>query len=69
MFFSFGACKTIPTEPTTHSMHPTTPNMCNFSFRMKCASTALHELNIKAKYILWDLRKIKVERLLPKYDA
>lgn len=40
---SIGACNTISTEPTTHNAQPTTPNICNLSFKMKCASTALHE--------------------------
>ena len=69
IFLSFGACKTIPIEPTTHSMQPTTPNMCKFSFRTKCASTALHEQNIKQERIGRSKKFMKMDRLLPKYDA
>lgn len=47
--FSCGACITIVVEPTTQRMHPTTPKICSFSFKIKWASTALHGSNFQKK--------------------
>lgn len=41
IFLSWGACKTIVVEPTTQRTHPSTPKICNFSSKIKWASTAL----------------------------
>lgn len=41
IFLSWGACKTIVVDPTTHRTHPSMPNICSLSSKMKWASTAL----------------------------
>lgn len=38
---SWGACINITTDPTMHNMHPTTPNCCSLSLKIKCVKTAL----------------------------
>lgn len=38
---SWGACRTMVVEPTTHKAQPRIPNMCSFSCNIICASTAL----------------------------
>lgn len=50
-------------------MQPTMPNMCKFSFRMKCASTALHEQNIKQEHNTRCKEIYEDGKALPKYDA
>ena len=42
MSCSWGACRTIVVDPTTQRTQPSIPNICNFSCKIKCASTELH---------------------------
>jgi len=52
---SGGACKTIVVEPTTHNTQPSIPKICNFSFKIISARTALQQ-NIYQQSKTWPIR-------------
>lgn len=47
---SWGACRTIVVDPTTHRTQPRTPKTCSFSRKMIWASTALRNQFIMSAF-------------------